>query len=103
MMMTAAEQPQSCYYEERFSRLEQDVAELKARLNSKRENRSLQHILSQNEFYNAAKKQREFNYIIRAYNDKRSKEEDKELLNYRLKKESAKIIKEFFLQKVQII
>ena len=63
-------------------------------LNSKRENRSLQHILSQNEFYNAAKKQREFNYIIRAYNDKRSKEEDKELLNYRLKKESAKIIKE---------
>jgi len=33
-----AEQPQTCYYEERFSRLEQDVAELKARMNSKREN-----------------------------------------------------------------
>ena len=31
-------EPHSCYYEERFSRLEQDVAELKARMNSKREN-----------------------------------------------------------------
>ena len=36
VMIMAAEQ--SCYYEERFSRLEQDVAELKARMNSKREN-----------------------------------------------------------------
>ena len=35
-MKVSAEQ--SCYYEERFSRLEQDVAELKARMNSKREN-----------------------------------------------------------------
>ena len=31
-------EPQRCYYEERFSRLEQEVAELKARMNSKREN-----------------------------------------------------------------
>ena len=31
-------QPQRCYYEERFSRIEQEVAELKARMNSKREN-----------------------------------------------------------------
>ena len=29
---------QTCYYEKRFSLLEQDVAELKARMNSKREN-----------------------------------------------------------------
>jgi len=36
IMMTAAE-PQSCYYEERFSRLEQDVAELKARMDVKKE------------------------------------------------------------------
>ena len=28
---------QSCYYEERFSRLEQDVAELKARMDVKKE------------------------------------------------------------------
>ena len=35
-MMTAAE-PQKCYYEERFSRLEQDVAELKARMEVKKE------------------------------------------------------------------
>ena len=34
-MMTATEQ--SCYYEERFSRLEQDVAELKARMEVKKE------------------------------------------------------------------
>ena len=33
--MTA--EPQSCYYEERFSRLEQDVAELKARMDVKKE------------------------------------------------------------------
>ena len=33
-----AEQPQTCYYEQRFSHLEQEVAELKARMNSKREN-----------------------------------------------------------------
>ena len=31
-------QPQRCHYEERFSRIEQEVAELKARMNSKREN-----------------------------------------------------------------
>ena len=37
-VMIMAAEPQSCYYEERFSRLEQDVAELKARMNSKREN-----------------------------------------------------------------
>ena len=30
-------QPQTCYYEERFSRLEQDVAELKARMDVKKE------------------------------------------------------------------
>ena len=30
-------EPQSCYYEERFSRLEQDVAELKARMEVKKE------------------------------------------------------------------
>jgi len=30
-------EPQSCYYEERFSRLEQDVAELKARMDVKKE------------------------------------------------------------------
>ena len=35
--MSTAEQPQSCYYEERFSRLEQDVAELKARMDVKKE------------------------------------------------------------------
>ena len=29
--------PQTCYYEERFSRLEQDVAELKARMDVKKE------------------------------------------------------------------
>ena len=34
--MEAANQ-QSCYYEERFSRLEQDVAELKARMDVKKE------------------------------------------------------------------
>ena len=32
-----AEQPMTCYYEERFSRLEQDVAELKARMDVKKE------------------------------------------------------------------
>ena len=32
-----AEPPQTCYYEERFSRLEQDVAELKARMDVKKE------------------------------------------------------------------
>ena len=32
-----AAKPQSCYYEERFSRLEQDVAELKARMDVKKE------------------------------------------------------------------
>lgn len=30
-------EPQTCYYEERFSRLEQDVAELKARMDNKKE------------------------------------------------------------------
>lgn len=30
-------EPQTCYYEERFSRLEQDVAELKARMDVKKE------------------------------------------------------------------
>ena len=30
-------EPQTCYYEERFSRLEQDVAELKARMEVKKE------------------------------------------------------------------
>ena len=30
--------PQTCLYEKRFSHLEQEVAELKARMNSKREN-----------------------------------------------------------------
>ena len=30
-------EPQTCYYEERFSRLEQDVAELKAQMNNKKE------------------------------------------------------------------
>lgn len=30
-------EPQSCYYEERFSRIEQDVAELKARMEVKKE------------------------------------------------------------------
>ena len=30
--------PQTCFYEKRFSHLEQEVAELKARMNSKREN-----------------------------------------------------------------
>lgn len=29
--------PQTCYYEERLSRIEQDVAELKARMDSKKE------------------------------------------------------------------
>ena len=37
MKMVGAEQSQSCYYEERFSRLEQDVAELKARMDVKKE------------------------------------------------------------------
>lgn len=32
-----AAKPQTCYYEERFSRLEQDVAELKARMDVKKE------------------------------------------------------------------
>lgn len=32
-----ANEPQTCYYEERFSRLEQDVAELKARMDVKKE------------------------------------------------------------------
>ena len=32
------ETSQSCYYEERFSRLEQDVAKLKARMDVKKEN-----------------------------------------------------------------
>ena len=36
--MTDAKQVQTCYYEQRFSHLEQEVAELKARMNSKREN-----------------------------------------------------------------
>lgn len=36
--MTDAKTPQTCYYEQRFSRLEQEVAELKARMNNKREN-----------------------------------------------------------------
>ena len=36
--MTDAKTPQTCYYEQRFSHLEQEVAELKARMNSKREN-----------------------------------------------------------------
>lgn len=35
MIMAVAEQ--TCYYEERFSRLEQDVAELKARMEVKKE------------------------------------------------------------------
>ena len=35
--MTADVNPQTCYYEERFSRLEQDVAELKARMEVKKE------------------------------------------------------------------
>ena len=30
-------EPQSCYYEERFSKIEQDVAELKARMDIKKE------------------------------------------------------------------
>lgn len=30
-------EPQSCYYEERFSKIEQDVAELKARMEVKKE------------------------------------------------------------------
>ena len=30
-------EPQSCYYEERFSEIEQDVAELKARMDIKKE------------------------------------------------------------------
>lgn len=33
-----AAEPQTCYYEQRFSHLEQEVAELKARMNNKREN-----------------------------------------------------------------
>ena len=36
--MTAEQPQQTCYYEQRFSHLEQEVAELKARMNSKREN-----------------------------------------------------------------
>lgn len=36
-VMTADVNPQTCYYEERFSRLEQDVAELKARMEVKKE------------------------------------------------------------------
>ena len=35
--MTTNNQPQTCYYEERFSKLEQDVAELKARMDVKKE------------------------------------------------------------------
>ena len=35
--MRMSAEPQSCYYEERFSRLEQDVAELKARMEVKKE------------------------------------------------------------------
>ena len=35
--MTVTAETQSCYYEERFSRLEQDVAELKARMDVKKE------------------------------------------------------------------
>ena len=37
-MTTAEHTPQTCFYEQRFSHLEQEVAELKARMNSKREN-----------------------------------------------------------------
>lgn len=36
-VMRMSAEPQSCYYEERFSRLEQDVAELKARMEVKKE------------------------------------------------------------------
>ena len=36
-VMKMGAEPQSCYYEERFSRLEQDVAELKARMDVKKE------------------------------------------------------------------
>ncbi len=36
--MTTENVPQRCYYEERISHIEQEVAELKARMNSKREN-----------------------------------------------------------------
>ena len=36
-VMTVTAETQSCYYEERFSRLEQDVAELKARMDVKKE------------------------------------------------------------------
>lgn len=36
--MTHNHTPQTCFYEKRFSHLEQEVAELKARMNSKREN-----------------------------------------------------------------
>ena len=36
-VMTVSVETQSCYYEERFSRLEQDVAELKARMEVKKE------------------------------------------------------------------
>ena len=36
--MTNNHTPQTCLYEKRFSHLEQEVAELKARMNSKREN-----------------------------------------------------------------
>jgi hypothetical protein len=36
-MIPMTTEPQSCYYEERFSRLEQDVAELKARMDVKKE------------------------------------------------------------------
>ena len=36
-VMTVSAETQSCYYEERFSRLEQDVAELKARMEVKKE------------------------------------------------------------------
>ena len=38
MKMSAEHNPQTCFYEKRFSHLEQEVAELKARMNSKREN-----------------------------------------------------------------
>ena len=36
-MIPLTNETQSCYYEERFSRLEQDVAELKARMDVKKE------------------------------------------------------------------
>ena len=46
--MTTETIPQRCYYEERISHIEQEVAELKARLNSKRENiDNIHHELNQ--------------------------------------------------------